>query len=302
MGTSTDLQRLSGAENVILGGVTGVCAKACNYPFLSWKNTVQQGLPISFNPRVVYRGLPMAMLNLGGTNAVQFGATGVFQKLLARGGAGLAPDHVQVGGAFLGGLASGVPCSVWELIMIQQQRFGGTMLATPARLVREHGARALARGASMTMGREALFTMSMLGVTPLIQARLVEASGVERNAALAAGSLAGALLAGVLTHPMDTIKTCMQGDLARAKYAGALATGRAIAAEHGVATGLFKGLAFRIALISTTFFLVNHFKGVAVPLLFPHAAASAERAQPAPAPDRRDAAPPGGRLEKSTRP
>ena len=75
--------------------------------------------------------------------------------------------------------------------------------------------------------------------------------------------------AGVLTHPMDTIKTCMQGDLARAKYAGALATGRAIAAEHGVATGLFKGLAFRIALISTTFFLVNHFKGVAVPLLLP---------------------------------
>ena len=263
---------------------------------------MQQGLPISFNPRVVYRGLPMAMLNLGGTNAVQFGTTGLFQKMLAHGGA-LAPEQVQVGGAFLGGLASGVPCSVWELIMIQQQRFGGTMLGTPARLVREYGATALARGASMTMGREALFTMSMLGVTPLIQARfvarararafgyalvfrqrapsahsrivvqarLVESSGVERNAALAAGSLAGALLAGVLTHPMDTIKTCMQGDLPRAKYAGVLATGRAIAAEHGVATGLFKGLAFRIALISTTFFLVNHFKGLAVPLLFPHA-------------------------------
>jgi hypothetical protein len=30
---------------------------------------------VSLNPAVVYRGLPMAMLNLGGTTAVQFGST-----------------------------------------------------------------------------------------------------------------------------------------------------------------------------------------------------------------------------------
>ena len=86
-----------------------------------------------------------------------------------------------------------------------------------------------------------------------------------------AGALGGGVIVASLSHPMDTIKTCMQGDLPRAKYAGVLATGRAIAAEHGVATGLFKGLAFRIALISTTFFLVNTFKQQTVPLLFPHA-------------------------------
>ena len=34
--------------------------------------------------------------------------------------------------------------------------------------------------------------------------------------------------------------------------------------------GLFKGLSFRIALISTTFFLVNKFKQVLVPKMFPH--------------------------------
>ena len=83
----------------------------------------------------------------------------------------------------------------------------------------------------MTMGREAMFTMSMLGVTPLIQQKLVESSGWERNTALAAGSLSGALLAGVITHPMDTIKSCMQGDLGRAKYDGIVQTGKAIAAE-----------------------------------------------------------------------
>ena len=46
-----------------------------------------------------------------------------------------------------------------------------------------------------------MFTMSMLGVTPLIQEKLVASSGMEKNAALAAGSLTGALLAGVATHP-----------------------------------------------------------------------------------------------------
>lgn len=277
MGGGSDLQKLSGGENCLLGMVTGVMAKACNYPFLVWKNTQQQGLPLSttwttakggFNPLLVYRGLPMACMNLGGTNAVQFGTTGFFQKLLAN--YGLAQDSVQVGGAFLGGLASGIPCSVWELCMIQQQRFGGSTLGTPARIVQEFGLTDLGRGATMTMGRESMFTMSMLGVTPLIQQRLVETSGWERNTALAAGSLTGALLAGVITHPMDTIKSCMQGDMGRVKYNGIVQTGQAIAAEHGVVQGLFKGLFYRIALISTTFFLVNTFKEKTVPLLFPH--------------------------------
>jgi len=62
----------------------------------------------------------------------------------------------------------------------------------------------------------------------------------------------------------------MQGDMGRVKYNGIVQTGQAIAAEHGVVQGLFKGLFYRIALISTTFFLVNTFKEKTVPLLFPH--------------------------------
>ena len=269
MGGGSDLQRLSGGENVALGCITGVMAKACNYPFLVWKNAAQQGLPMVLNPLLVYRGLPMACLNLGGTNAVQFGATGVFQKWMAS--SGFVQDQVQVGGAFLGGAASGLPCSLWELCMIQQQRFGGSIGSTMSRLVSEHGAGVLGRGVTMALGRESMFTMSMLGVTPLIQEKLVERSGLDKNVALAAGSLAGALLAGVVTHPMDTIKTCMQGDCAQAKYTGILPTGQAIVAEHGLARGLFNGLFWRISLISTTFFLVNAFKQKTVPLLFPHA-------------------------------
>jgi len=275
MGVVSDLQRLSGGENCVLGMVTGIMAKACNYPFLVWKNTVQQGLKISLDPRLVYRGLPMACLNLGGTNAVQFGGTGVFQRLLAT--TGSSQDTINVGGAFLGGAASGLPCSIWELCMIQQQRFGGSILGTPARFLKEYGTAALTRGVTMTIGREAMFTMSMLGITPLIQQRLVESKVVEsQNTALAIGALSGAILAGTITHPMDTIKTCMQGDLAQLKYGGIMQSGRSLAAEYGVMQGLFKGLSYRIALISTTFFLVNSFKQRLVPALFPHVVAKEE--------------------------
>ena len=52
---------------------------------------------------------------------------------------------------------------------------------------------------------------------------------------------------------------------ARARRAGAK-----LVEEHGVVQGLFRGLFYRTALISTTFFLVNSFKQRLVPLMFPH--------------------------------
>lgn len=88
------MQKLSPGENCLLGIVTGVMSKACNYPLLVWKNTVQQGLKISLDPRIVYRGLPMACLNLGGTNAVQFASTGFFQNCVARTGADATTSQV----------------------------------------------------------------------------------------------------------------------------------------------------------------------------------------------------------------
>ena len=260
MGGGSALERLTASQNLALGMVAGVGTKMLNYPLLSTKNAVQQGLPISFNPKVVYRGLPMACLNLGGTTAVQFWFTGFFQKLL--------PGN-EIGAAFLGGVFSGIPCSLWELTMIQQQRFGGTVWGTPLGLVRQHGPLALARGLTMTMGRESLYTMAMLGVTPALKRYIADNYQLEGNTALAIGALSGSFFSATITHPMDTIKTCMQGDVGREKYTNVPQTGRLLAQEYGVAQGLFKGLSWRIGLIATTFFLVNKFKEVLAPMVFP---------------------------------
>lgn len=267
MGTGDALQRLSSSQNLALGMMSGVCSKLCNYPLLSWKNASQQSLPISLSPKVVYRGLPMACLNLGGTTAVQFWSTGFFQKLIA--GDRQIDAKGQMAAAFLGGVASGVPCSVWELTMIQQQRFGGSIIGAPARLVSEFGAASLARDMITTMGRESLYTMAMLGVTPLIQSTVVERFQLDGYLGLAVGALSGSFFSATLTHPMDTIKTCMQGDVERVKYTTIRGTGAKLVEEFGVAGGLFKGLAWRISLITTTFFLVNAFKQKLAPIVFP---------------------------------
>lgn len=82
---------------------------------------------------------------------------GCSPPLLLQQAAAMAADTVPAGG-----LVSGVPCSVWELTMIQQQnvhthstlripprrcsscavaQFGGTLFGTPAKLVRDGGVR-----------------------------------------------------------------------------------------------------------------------------------------------------------------
>ena len=266
-GGSQELQRLSGWQNCLVGMAAGAGSKMCNYPLLVMKNNEQIGVPTNFNPRILYRGLPIAVVNMGGTTTVQFGCTGAFQKMLKT----IVDDDttVQMGGSLLGGLASGVPCSLWELVMVQQQQRGGTILGTPARILKDYGARGLMRGMTMTLGREGLFTLAMLGITPWIQTQLSTKAGMESNVALAAGALTGSVTAALISHPMDTIKTCQQEDLGAERYGSSRQSFALLRKEHGGMRGLYKGLKWRIALIGTTFFLVNSIKERLAPRMFP---------------------------------
>jgi len=220
------------------------------------------------NPSVVYRGLPMACGNLGGTTACQFYFVGTIQNLMKGSEGGPLSDTQVMLSALAGGICSGVPGSVWELTMIQQQNHGGTLFGTPTKILADYGMAGIFRGCTTTLAREGLFTMAMLGMTPTLQREFKERLGLSSNMALAAGALSSSCFAATLTHPLDTIKTCMQGDMPRAKFGTVTETGKTIIAEHGMVNGLFKGLGLRIGLISTTFFLVNQFKSVIAPTMF----------------------------------
>ena len=82
----------------------------------------------------------MAMMNLGGTTAVQFWATGFFQRFLSRKGSEIT-NSIKLQASFLAGVVSGIPCSLWELTMIQQQRFGGSIPGALVRMTKDHGFR-----------------------------------------------------------------------------------------------------------------------------------------------------------------
>jgi len=259
------LAQLSDIENVVLGMSAGICSKGVNYPLLVWKNAVQQQKPILLNPLKVYRGLPMACLNLGGATAVQFGLAGFFQKLFTKGQRPLEPTE-EIIAAFCGGLFSGVPCSLWELIMIRQQNLGGSVLGTPVKLVQNFGVTILGRGMIMTCAREAIFTMGMLGLCPVVQSTLFK-QGYDDNIALAAGALTASFISATMTHPCDTTKTCMQGDCEQKVYGNIRESMRMIHQERGIG-GFFAGLHWRIGLIATTFFLANRFKDALAPIMF----------------------------------
>lgn len=273
MGGGDVLQKLSSEQNLLLGITTGAASKCINYPLLVAKNRTQQGLPMIFNPKLVYRGLPIGLVNIGGTTGCQFFFTGVFMKLLCT--EGEVTGVQQTAAALLGGVTSGIPCSLWELTMIQQQRFGGSVYSVPRRLIEDYGVTSLGRGVVMSCVRESLFTGAMLAMCPLLQREIVNrCPSVPNDMALGAGALCSAFCAATATHPADTIKTCMQGDCGREKYTGILSTGMKLTEEYGMAKGLFKGLTYRIGLIATTFFLVNKFKVLFAPNMFPSLAES----------------------------
>lgn len=222
------------------------------------------------NPKVVYRGLPATCINFGTTTGIQFFLTGFFRKQLGGDGIGKNDRFSQLGAPFLGGVCAGVPCSILEFVMIQQQNKGGSIVTLIPILVEKFGFTSLFRGMSMTVCREGLFTMSMLGVTPGIQSELMSRFDLNGNVALACGAVSGSLVATTISHPLDTIKTCMQGDIEKIKYKSVLHTKDVLIADHGVAKGLFKAIHWRFAQISVGFFLVNKFKSMIAPVVFHH--------------------------------
>ena len=56
---------------------------------------------------------------------LQFPLTGAVTKLFTQGSDRRLADSEQIASGFIGGAISGVVCAPMELVMVQQQRFGG---------------------------------------------------------------------------------------------------------------------------------------------------------------------------------
>jgi len=249
------LQRLSDPENCALGVAAGAIEAAATQPLTYLKNTLQQKVQVSADPRVVYRGTPASMLADGTLIGCQFLACGWLQKQLTGGAPRELTLAEEVGSAYLAGFASGLPCATLELTMIQQQRFGGSALETLRRLWGARGPAGLLRGFVPASQREAFFAVGYLGVSPRVQ-RVCDGAGLGATSGAAVGSIVSGVLCAGVTHPFDTCKSIMQGNT---DGPGLVGTARGIYAEEG-ARAFFRGYGARAALICACFFIFNETK------------------------------------------
>ena len=246
------LQRLTDAQNALLGVAAGAIEAASTQPLTYTKNCIQQKVKVSLDPRIMYRGTPASMLADGTLIGAQFWVCGFLQKLIVKGNPRDLTFAEEVGSAYLAGFASGVPCTILELTMIQQQRFGGTLPGTLRRLYERNGLSGLFRGFIPASQREAFFAVGYLGLSPRVE-RVCDSLDMSPTAGVAAGSIASGVLCAALTHPFDTCKSIIQGDL---ECGGLTSTARALYAENGI-QGFFRGYPARAAMICCCFFIFN---------------------------------------------
>jgi len=87
-------------------------------PMLYCKNATQQGLPFTLNPRTLYRGLGMSVINMSVLTGVQFPLTGTVSKLITGDSDRPMSSKEKILAGFLGGAISGIVCAPMELVMI----------------------------------------------------------------------------------------------------------------------------------------------------------------------------------------
>jgi len=210
----------------------------------------------------------MSITNMGVLTGIQFPLANAVVKLVTGGQERRLSDLETISTGFAGGLISGIVCCPMELVMIQQQRFGGSIFSTPGRIASSAGVPTLlSRGLITSCGREGLFTAGYLGLGPVFAEKLSNSMGGMQAKVI--GAILAGLVAGTLSHPMDTIKTCMQGDIERKKFTTVSQTAKTLLNEEGIFR-FFRGWGFRTGRMSAGIFIINECKTRLTPLLFPH--------------------------------
>lgn len=268
--------KLSGLENAQVGMTMGVIEVCCFQPLNYFKNMKQQSLPISFDPRIMYRGLGANVVNMGACTMIQFAVDGSLKKLVLErnrnrnmGGEGTRYHqqqqtddncrrlqmHEEMGIGIAAGVISAFVASPLTLIMIQQQVKGGSTIDTIRTITTPHH---FYRGFVGVAVREGLWTCGYLSFPPVVRRTLRERYPEEFDSDAKAripAALLGGLFACYLSHPFDTIKTCMQGDIERKTYGTFIDTAKVIS-KSGFGA-FYRGATYRYARMVCAVYLID---------------------------------------------
>mmetsp|Transcript_22021 Transcript_22021/g.32157 ORF Transcript_22021/g.32157 Transcript_22021/m.32157 type:complete len:270 (-) Transcript_22021:137-946(-) len=262
--------KLNELENATVGMTVGVIEVLCLQPLNYAKNMAQQGQPLTMDPRKLYRGVGANCVNMGSCTMIQFATGGALKKSITGGGPNARPlkAYEEMGCGIIAGVLSATVGSPLELIMIQQQRKGGNTMDTIKSIANPAN---IGRGFIGAAVREGLWTCGYLSIPPIVRSNLMtsfpDTFDTQAKARVPA-ALLGGLFACYLTHPFDTVKTCMQGDIERKTYKGFLDTAKAVHGESGI-PGFYRGATFRYGRMVIAVGMMDFLQTMIGPLLYP---------------------------------
>jgi len=226
-------------------------------PTLYWKNAKAQNKPFTINPTVVYRGSAASIFNECQMMGLQFGfASLISQHLGEDATSGQSVGSIEIVSAIGGGNMGALFATPVELIMIQQQNKGGSIIHTLNRLGVAANPALVFRGLSMALIRDSIYVGAMLGLTPILNRHFQKEYDCNPKTSNFYASIVGGIVGAVPSHPFDLVKTCMQGDLEREKYSTATKTLEKLWSEGG-ARRLFSGGFWRTLNVIGTVYIAN---------------------------------------------
>ena len=256
---------LSGTEDVALGALSGVIQILCIMPVLTWKFCSQTGQPYPMELAGWYRGVAVQAGSVAPITALQFLCNGAIGKMLS-GASPLSSELKRELTSFerlLAGLGAGIVSACIytpvDLLTVQQQKMGLSLMGAVQYIVSEAGPEQLWRGILATSAREGIFAAGMFGLTPIISEILAKnLPRFKKNVVMAniMSACAAGVTAALLTHPMDTIKSCLQSDLFGTTYNNIVRTMTLIVKNSGWG-GLFQGFVPRTILVIVAFFITT---------------------------------------------
>lgn len=186
---------------------------------------------------------------------IQFAVGGSLKKAVLGGENRPLKMYEEMGTGILAGVTSAFVGSPLELVMIQQQRKGGGVVETVKAIATPNN---ILRGWTGAAVREGLWTCGYLSIPPIVRRALRETYPDKFDSDAKAripAALLGGLFACYLTQPFDTVKTCMQGDIERAKFGSFTETAKKIG-EDGI-TAFYRGATFRYGRMVCAVFMMD---------------------------------------------
>jgi hypothetical protein len=239
---SLERRKLTLAESVGIGTVTGVATVSAYLPLWTIKTRMQGDMPFTLNPRILYKGYGLALVTMVPMKMIQIFTSSRVENATSDANANTVSSKQRIYSAFAGGICSSMVTNMLNLVTTQQHKQKQKSPRATAQMIKKQlGFRAFFVGYPTIAVAEGLYTSAYYGFFPPLKQFVNSYVHNEPVAAIAAGVLAGASTA-VITQPLDRIKTTQHLRVDEQDARGVTQCIRSLYKDHGIRVGFFKGL------------------------------------------------------------